>query len=159
MTLGAVGQQGVGTKYGARDPQTCPSRKEPTKGVLTPQQATKYLICGVESESRGLLYLMQAVKVEIGKGTPYRDLSSIHRPGNADTDGLVYQIRGSYQKYQCAPLQEKGPYQQANAGKNCAVYNEPKASGSCFRDNFGEWVCTMTSMGEQPTLNQPPPAK
>ncbi len=159
MTSVASAQQAVGAKYGTRDPQTCLSQKEPTKGALTPQQATKYLTCGVESESRGLLYLMQDVKVEIGKGTPYRDLASIHRPGNADTDGLVYQLRGSYKTYQCAPLQQKAPYQEANAGKNCILYSEPKATGSCFRDNFGEWVCKWGFASDRGISGQPPPAK
>ncbi len=158
-TLVAFGQQGVGTKYGARDPKSCPSQKEPTKGVLTPQQAAKYLTCGVEKESRGLLYLMQDVKVEIGKGTPFRDLANINRPGTADPDGSIYQIRGSYKQYACSPVQEKAAYQLANAGKNCILYDEPKATGSCFRDNFGEWICKWDFASNRGTSDQAPPAK
>ena len=65
--------QGVGAKFGARDPHTCSSRKEPVKGALTAEQSRQYFICDQERVWTGattFLNLVTDVKVEIGKGRP-----------------------------------------------------------------------------------------
>jgi hypothetical protein len=93
----------VGARYRARDPQTCASRKDPAKGPITADLAKKYVTCHIEAESSGKLYLLENVTVEVGKGTPFKELPSSARPFGGDPDGLVYQIRGSLTRYQCAP--------------------------------------------------------
>src|SRR5450432_1019019 len=79
MTSAAIGQQGLSAKYGSREPRTCPSKKEPAKGVLSPEQAGKYLACNAEGEIGSNLYLLQDIKVEVGKGTPFLQLSGAQR--------------------------------------------------------------------------------
>lgn len=59
----------------------------------------------------------------------------------------------------CDPgvVQEKGMF--ANAGKNCRVYDGPKATGTCYRNNFGEWQCSiMADVTTYGTSDQPPPS-
>jgi hypothetical protein len=108
----------------------------------------------MEGEMGGsTLYLLQDLKVEIGGGTPLLQMPMIHRPGGADPNGTVYAIRGSYKKYQCTVISKVYP----DAGKNCRVYDVPKATGSCFRTNFGEWSCSLPGDSDYGTAGQAPP--
>ena len=94
--------------------------KEPAKGVLSATLATKYVACQQEKESSGNShFLLENLKVEVGGGTPYKDLPSIHRPGGAQPDAIIYAIRGNYKRYLCGPVHRSGML--ANVGKNCRV--------------------------------------
>ena len=152
-------QPSVGAKYGSREPRTCASMKLPAKGVLSAEQARQYFQCNREGIQSYMLYLWEDVKVEIGKGTPYRDLPGMSRPGNGDPDGLVYQIRGSFKKYQCSAQINSPLTGTNNFGKNCSIYNEPKATGTCYRDNFGEWQCNMSDFSGPPAIGDQPAPK
>ena len=125
--------------------------------MLSAEQANRYLICYLEGETgSNYLYLLEDTKVEIGKGTPFLQIPFNQRPGTADPDGMVYQIRGSYKKYQCGVLHPSGFL--LNVGKNCNSYDNPKATGTCFRDNFGDWICNMADLsGPLGSHDQPPP--
>jgi hypothetical protein len=156
LSAAAVAQQGVGAKYGSRDPKTCASLKEPAKGVLSAALAVKYVACKKEGEVNGnTLYLLEDLKVEVGGGTPLLQLSMIHRPGGADPNGIVYSIRGSFKQYQCGVTHASGMLK--NVDKNCRIYDMPKATGTCYRDNFGEWSCSMTGDTDYGTADQAPP--
>jgi hypothetical protein len=157
ISTAVVAQQSLSVKYGSREPRTCASKKEPTKGVLSAEQANKYLVCYLEGEiGSNNLYLLEDTKVEVGKGTPFLQIPFNQRPGTADPNGMVYQIRGSYKKFQCGVQHSDGFLM--NAGKNCSSYDNPKATGSCFRDNFGDWICNMADLsGLLGTHDQPPP--
>lgn len=146
---------GVGAKYGARDPQECASKVEPAKGVLSPALAAKYFACLVENESRGDLHLVENVKIEIGKGIPLLELDRGARPSDGDTAGLVYPIRGSVIKYMCSV---PSTYMK-NEGKNCTIFEEPKATGTCYRTTFGDWSCNMMDLRGKQISNQPPPPR
>lgn len=149
----AAAQQGVGAKYGARDPHTCPNVQAPTSGPPSAAQAAMYLACHVEGEMSRQLYLITDVHVQVGKGTRFLDLPAMERPFNGDPDGLVYAIRGSYKKYQCI-----APSSYTPAGQNCNVYDNPRASGVCFRDKFADWVCNMGDLtNSTQIIKQAPP--
>lgn len=155
MTIAALAQSGSGAKYGTRDPQTCSSMKEPAKGAPSSALAAKYVTCQFEKEVNGnSIYLLTDVKVEVGGGIPYQQLPNIHRPGGADPNTMVYSIRGSFKKYMCAVVHPSGVL--ANAGKSCRIYDVPKATGICYRDNFGEWSCSLNGDGGYGTADQPP---
>jgi hypothetical protein len=156
LVAGAMGAQAqTGVKYGARDPQKCASTKEPTKGAISAELAKKYVACHIEKELSGSLYLVEIAKVEVGKGTPFMELPGGSRPFEADHEGLVYQIRGSMQRYACSAVSDF----MRNAGKNCDVENEEKATGTCFRNGFGDWICNLIEHGAQRLTKQPTPAK
>ena len=153
--ISAGGPTGVGAKYGTRDPATCVSSKEPTKGVITPELAKKYLACHRERESSGRsLFLIENVTVEVGKGTPYLELPGGARPFGGDPSGLVYQIRGSLKVYSCGVVNA-----MTAAGRNCRTSEETKATGECFRDGFGDWICNMAGPESNELTEQPPPGK
>ncbi len=132
-----------GKKYGARDPKTCSNRKAPGRGALSPAQAIQYFTCDAESEWDLCLYLVTDVKIEVAPNA---------RPFNRSTDGLVnseidpsqpvYNIRGSFRQYQC---NYPGAVNGA-PGKNCAIYEQAHASGTCYKDTFGDWHWRMTGV-------------
>jgi len=154
VVTSSVMAQGIGAKFGSRDPMTCANMKDPAKGAPSAEQVRRYVICGAEGQTGTELYLLSDVKVEVGKGVAFRDIPQIHRPGSADPEGQVYQIRGSLKRYMCSMIKNYP------IGKNCRVYDEPKATGECHKDNFGEWMCSLRDLGSPDkygTADQPPP--
>lgn len=146
-----LAQKGIGAKYGARDPLTCASTKDPAKGAPSPEQAKQYLRCHLENVGSGAnLYLLENVSVEVGKGTPFLELPKSARPFNADPDALVYPIRGSYVQYQCSVLSAMSQ----NAGKNCNSGAQKNATGHCFRTAFGDWTCNMSDIASMSSTNR-----
>ena len=83
--LAGDGQPGVGAKYGTRDPRTCKSTVEPSKGAISTDQAKQYFACHVEGLGPGYrLGLAEEVTVQVGKGTPFLELDRGQRPSGAD---------------------------------------------------------------------------
>ena len=148
-----VAQQGVGAKFGTRDPRVCASTKAPGK-VLDLKTATAAVLCYTElvSSSQSHIYLVDDLKIEIApKGRPYNprvDLMS-----GIDVDMPVYAIRGSFVSHQCAPLSDI----LANAGKNCHRYQQTQATGTCSKTTFGEWKCSFMDLSARPEIGVPPP--
>jgi len=142
---------GMGAKYATRNPATCTSKTEPAKGAPTAEQARRYLLCGSASrvgegeDSFHHMVLMENVKVDIGKGRPFQggNNSDINMH-DIDPRFPVYPIRGSFDMYQCSNIAAGDPWQSIyEAGKNCDVYEEHRATGSCFKTTFGDWDCSM----------------
>ena len=153
----ADAQQGIGERFGARDPRTCSSRKASPSAV----QARQYLICDIEGvanptdESGGTLNLLTDVTVQVGAGRPFNMQSDSF--GWATTNGIdssqtVYPIRGSFTTWSCVKL----GYFNGVPGKNCSKSPAPAAKGICFKSSFGEWHCMMTG-GQYPTMERYPP--
>ncbi len=140
-TKSAAAQRGVGAAYAARDPRPCPTVQATANRPPDVATATAAFICKAEHVFSGSLFLVSDVRVQVGGGTPFRELPGIHRPGGADPNATVYAIRGSYASYMCNSV-GTGPYAY-KAGENCRRYDYPSAEGTCFRDNFGEWSCQM----------------
>ena len=145
LLSGQASAQKAGTPYGTREPETCASSKEPTKGAPSPELIKHYLRCHIEGVGAGSnMYLLENVSVEVGKGTPFMQLDRGQRPFDADPDGLVYPIRGSYTSYQCAvPSQIMN-----NFGKNCNRFENKHATGECHRSGFGDWTCNMVDLNQ-----------
>jgi len=143
--------QTLGQRYHSREPHTCASMKAPTSGAPSPAQAAQYITCLMEGERSHQLVLVSDVRVEIGSGTRYNDLASIHRPGGAAPNAMIYDIRGSYKRYACEA--------SSPAGQNCRVVDNPHAQGRCYITSFGDWTCAMSDGNtDYGTANQPPPA-
>src|SRR5690348_6662554 len=100
-TLATVAAQpGIGSKYGSRDPLVCGSKTEPTRGAPSGQRLVDLVRCGSGGERVywDQLYLLENVKVEIGKARPYQPTDKANK---LDPSKPVYPIRGSFDKYQC----------------------------------------------------------
>jgi hypothetical protein len=140
-------QQGLGKPFGARDPRTCPSRKD----GLSVAQAKQYVICDYEkvlqpNTSTALLYLATDVTVQVGKGRPFNmraDSFGFATTNGIDPSETVYPIQGSFTGWYCSPL-----HLASDTGKNCSKVPQPAAKGICFKSSFSEWHCIMTDYAQ-----------
>jgi hypothetical protein len=150
-------QGGLGKKFGARDPRTCASKKEPASGAPTAAQLKAYFICDSEMMTRSgmvgdLLYLVTDVVVEVGKGRPFNQATDSNT--SIDPSQPVYPIRGSYVGWQCGVVGQPN----SAAGKNCARNDASKVAGVCYKDTFGDWHCGMCcALGSNQRAGYPPP--
>lgn len=139
----ASAQEGVGAKYGAREPARCADMSEPVDGAPSNEQALEYLKCTMEGESGGKLYLLKDVTVQVAPtGSPYNPLAPIP---DVDVTKPIFDIRGSLVQYQCEYIYSS----RSNEGKNCTAYDQPKAKGACWKTTFGDWVCHMSDMSNR----------
>jgi hypothetical protein len=129
---------GIGAQYGAREPATCKSRTAPP----TAENARQYLLCDMEGVDFGNnLVLLTNVTVQLGQARAfiYNQDSGRHQ---IDVQAPVYDIRGGFKEYQCGkPILGSSAYV---ATHNCNSYDQPQATGTCFRDTFHDWHCLMT---------------
>ena len=128
---------GIGAKYGAREPTTCKTRA----AAPTAETARQYLLCDMEGIDAGNnLLLLTDVTVQVARPRAFIYNQDSSRP-QIDVSAPVYDIRGSFKQYQCAkPILGGGAY---TATHNCNLYEQPKAAGTCYRDTFADWHCTM----------------
>src|SRR6185437_13595611 len=100
-------QKGLGTTYGSRDPYTCSSTAAPKSGAIGADMARQYVICGAEEGDAGdQFWLLQNVKVEVGKGVVPKGTYYIPK-ADQDPNAKVYALRGSLDRYLCSK-QDKG---------------------------------------------------
>ena len=128
---------GIGAQYGAREPATCKSRTAPPAAAT----ARQYLLCDMEGvDAFGNLLLLTDVTVQVA-GSRVFNYNQDSGRSQIDVRALVYDIRGAFNEYQCGkPVLGGGAY---TATHNCNLYAQPQATGSCFRDTFGDWHCLM----------------
>ena len=140
-------EQSIRERYGSRDPRTCEDQKAPARGAITAELAKKYFICKAEGVSGSLLYLVENLKLEVGGGIPYAAIIGHRSFSEIDVKHPVYPIRGSLLRYQCKDLvrEHVGP-----PDTNCHTYNEPKATGYCYKTTFGDWSCYMSDSSNKP---------
>jgi len=101
------------------------------------------------------LYLLENIKVEVGKGRPFQP-SDLNFP-DIDNSQPLYPIRGSYDWYVCHINEVGFP-----PGKNCSIYKEPSCTGFCYKTTFGDWNCTMVdrlAIARGPEREPVPPPK
>lgn len=160
FVLGATGfvaysQSGAGKAYDTRDPFTCKSKQEPTKGAPSGSQLRDLVLCSNERAAGGYIGLFQNLKVDIGKSRPY---SSWSDSGNSNIDNSqpVYPIRGTAEFYSCRPPGSMG----FPAGKNCQVKKDFTFQGTCFKTTFSDWSCPIQGTSDglaNVQANMPPP--
>lgn len=152
-----------GEAYGARDPLTCESMTDPA-GKPTPARAAELLRCSTEGVGDGSLYLLEDLVVsEVGDSEPVdpRNIPDIDTSASAAVDAgyfrdiditaPAYPIRGSLVRYECRRQNAE------NEGANCWRYDEPNASGHCYKTTSGEWNCLMSDLALVRTDNVAPP--
>ena len=170
---------GIGAQYGTRTPATCSNRKAP----ITVATARMYLACDIEGDSSDTLTLITDLVVQVGSARPFnynQDSSAV----GIDARQPVYDIHGSYTRYQCALLSERlndfakthncfkypavpgydercytdafGDHHQTPiATPQCSV---PGGYGRCYTDTFGDHHCEMTGGGRTQFKDKMPPS-
>lgn len=147
-------ETGVGAKFGAHDPYTCSAKTAPKNGPITADMAAQYFTCQFDQVNAfGSLFLAENVHVQIGKSLGIAR-SVMLFPKDADPDSPVYPIRGSFDKYLCAVVDNS--YPPDASGHNCTVWHIRNATGQCYKTGFGDWSCYMDG-DSQSVAGQPPP--
>ena len=148
-------QAGIGKKFGARDPRTCASTKEPARGGPSADQAKQYFICGIEGINHfGSLKLVDNVTLEVGKGRPFDRRTD--STSDIDPSQTVYPIRGGFTMWVC----EERTRVTGDPNKNCSRETYSKNTGICYRDTFGDWHCELSySPNFRETDHNVPPPK
>lgn len=165
LMLGAFGaavaqdDKSISARYGSREPRTCDDTKAPAKGAITATLAAKYLNCQMEGLSGGNLYLVENVKVQaVGGGISYAAIMESRSLSEIDVKHPVYPIRGSLLLYQCSNRLTAARLPDAN----CSTYNNPKATGYCYKTTFGDWRCNMNdpaANSDENIIHDVPPPK
>jgi hypothetical protein len=153
--------------YGTtRQPQTCPPRSQPTNGLITAEQAKKYLACLNEESPTVKPYrhffdvnsLQMAPKSRQATSAEINYFSYSGR--NIDSDKPIHDFKANTTSYFCNPVIDNpnpNPSYSGNRGKNCLITRSPNSYGKCFQNTFGEWYCTITN-GTGKREYGPPPA-
>lgn len=148
-------QQGVGAKYGSRDPQKCASTKAAGNGRHSASIVKEAVLCANERIVGGVLYLVEDLKIDVStKGRPFNRANDLMP--EIDVTVPIYPIRGSYVRYQCNPVDNQI---LKNAGKNCNRYLQPQASGLCSTTTFGDWKCSFMDLNNREQEAGVPPPK
>jgi hypothetical protein len=136
---------GVGAKYGARDPRTCASRTAPEHGAPSAAQAMQYVICELEQgDGTHPLSLVTNVKVQVASvSRPPNQLVKEITAASMDPREPVWDIRGSFTTYRCYALGTLIASNDFARTHNCWVSDQPTAKGYCYKDTFGDWHCGM----------------
>ncbi len=130
---------GIGAQYGVREPTTCSSRSTPPTSAATARQ---YVLCGMEGfDGVENVIILSDVNVQVAAPRAFI-YTQDSGDKQIDVRAPVYDIRGSFKEYQCGkPHPGNGTFA---ATHNCILYDQPEARGSCFRDTFGDWHCSLT---------------
>jgi hypothetical protein len=128
----------------AREPQTCPSRSEPTSGAISVKQAKIYFTCGSEgivgSGASTLVKTVSDLKLQVASRPRRATLPDVMRAANLSVpialneSKPVYDIRGSFKLYHCFPRK---------SDSYCILYVFPASQGICFQNSFDDWYCAM----------------
>ena len=158
----APAQTGVGAKFGARDPRTCASLKEPVKGAPAAEQLKRYFICGEEKVTNSIasgdsLHLVTNVTLEVARGRPFNPATDSWH--DIDVTQTVYPVRGGYTYFVCSTLARTAEI-GGNPAKTCFKYEQPHAVGICYKNTFGDWRCKFSDADVTGTTMElfPPPA-
>jgi hypothetical protein len=120
-------------QYQARNPRRC-------KALTAPPQLDQLVAavqCQMEADRPTGLFLMQEVRVEMGKPRSY-DVQIDGELQEIDPSAQVFPLAGSLKQFWCSPVGVGYP-----AGANCTVSPMPQALGKCWKTTFGDWKCNL----------------
>lgn len=135
----------VGAKYGTRDPRTCGDRTAPAHGAPSAEQARQYVICELEQgDGSRPLSLVTNLQVQVAAVShPPNQLVKEIGAATMDPREPIWDIRGSFTIYRCYALASLVAQNDFARTHNCWVSEQPKATGYCYKDTFGDWHCGM----------------
>jgi tetratricopeptide (TPR) repeat protein len=147
-----------------RKQQTCPSRKEPRKGSISAAQAKKYAICEAEADrivkNPGMTDFLDISSLQVNPKPRRAAYADIYYFGDAITNSMVYEIKGSAIAYSCTAVDS---FPTSRRGKNCLTTNEQdrgpnNSAGVCVRFPSGDWRCNLGVGGANNSQYGPPPS-
>jgi hypothetical protein len=164
LTPTSIKAQAKGDIGTNRQQQTCLSRSEPRKGAISAAQAVKYATCEAEADrivkSSGMTNFLDISSLQVNPKPRRAEYRDIYYFGDAITNSLVYEIRGSAVAYSCTAVDS---FPTSRRGKNCLTTNindrgPNNSSGVCVRFPSGNWRCKLDVGGSQDSQYGPPPS-
>jgi tetratricopeptide (TPR) repeat protein len=147
-----------------RQQQTCPSRKEPRTGPINVAQAIKYATCEAEADrivkNPGMTDFLDISSLQVNPKPRRAAYADIYYFGDAITNSMVYEIKGSAVAYSCTAVDS---FPSSRRGKNCLTTNEQdrgpnNSAGVCVRFPSGDWRCNLGVGGANNSQYGPPPS-
>jgi hypothetical protein len=74
-----------------------------------------------------------------------------------DPSEPIWDIRGSFTIYRCDALASLTAQNDFARSHNCWVSVQPKGTGYCYKDTFGDWHCGLTGTLTNWQANSLPP--
>ena len=139
--------------WGARMPRVCAPVTSPPNAA----QASALIQCHMDHATREDLYLVQKTQIQMSGTHPVGAMDGVE--DNIDNSSKVYDLHGSHDYYDCAPINESVMH---NTGKNCYVTHAASTNGECWKVHDGTYHCELQMLvgpeGRANTLaNQPGP--
>jgi tetratricopeptide (TPR) repeat protein len=147
-----------------RQQQTCPSRTEPRTGVISAALAIKYATCEAEADrivkNPGMTDFLDISSLQVNPKPRRAAYADIYYFGDAITNSMVYEIKGSAIAYSCTAVDS---FPSSRRGKNCLTTNEQdrgpnNSAGVCVRFPSGDWRCNLGVGGANSSQYGPPPS-
>ncbi len=146
-----------GADFGTnRQPRTCASRSAPIKGRISAAQAAIYVACDAENESMrlsGSINFIDILSLEVAPKPRRVNGNDLSYFSQVDTSQPAYDLRGNVVSYTCYNVSIR-PYK---AGSNCSVRRIPQSRGTCLKNTFGEWFCSIDRYSQTVETKMPAP--
>jgi tetratricopeptide (TPR) repeat protein len=164
LTPTSIKAQASGDIGTNRKQQSCPSRKEPRTGVISVAQAIKYATCEAEADrivkNPGMTDFLDIFSLQVNPKPRRAAYADIYYFGDAITNSMVYEIKGSAVAYSCTAVDS---FPSSRRGKNCLTTNEQdrgpnNSAGVCVRFPSGDWRCNLGVGGANNSQYGPPPS-
>jgi hypothetical protein len=132
--------------------------------VISAAQAIKYATCEAEADrivkSSGMTNFLDISSLQVNPKPRRAEYRDIYYFGDAITNSLVYEIRGSAVAYSCTAVDS---FPTSRRGKNCLTTNindrgPNNSSGVCVRFPSGNWRCKLDVGGLKDLQYGPPPS-
>jgi hypothetical protein len=141
--------------YGtSRQPRTCPSRTEPSRGRISVKQTKIYTACYYEEKAvfNASIDFVDILSLDVAPKSRQARSADL-RLHQIDIEKPIYDIRGSIVIYNCQNITPGYPH-----GQNCRVSRVPKSTGKCYQTTFGDWYCVLggASLVRSETKMPPP---
>jgi hypothetical protein len=104
------------------------------------------------------LFLVTKVQVQVAAVShPPNLLVKEITAATMDPREPIWDIRGSFTLYRCDALASLIAQNDFARTHNCWVSEQPKATGYCYKDTFGDWHCGLTGTVINWQTNSLPP--
>lgn len=104
------------------------------------------------------LALVANVKVEVAAVSHVPNDFTRGVTPDMDPSQPVWDIRGSFTNYRCAPLDSLIAGNDFARTHKCWVLDQPIATGYCYENTFGDWHCGLLGKRTDWQMNSLPPA-
>jgi hypothetical protein len=120
--------------WGARMARSCARVTSPPNAA----QAAALIQCHMDHATHESVFLIQNIKIQMSGTHPVGAMDGVE--DNIDTSSKVFELHGSHDDYNCAPIDESVMH---NKGKNCYVTHAASTDGACWKVHDGSYHCEL----------------